>query len=145
MPSRLRVHLVPAEKEATEDTLRYFEATAKGDSSFEFRNLPPGRYWVVVRAIPDEESPENPPQPLAWDAGGRAGLRFEGEKGEHFFRSTAQIVVRESRRALVVGQPRRKTPRGDIMIRDGLAEALGDVFQFDDDRHGTIDFAASAQ
>jgi hypothetical protein len=79
LPSRLRVHLVPAEKEAAEDALRYAETIAKVDSSFEFRNLPPGRYWMVVRAIPDEESPENPPQPLAWDAGGRAGLRFEGE------------------------------------------------------------------
>jgi hypothetical protein len=79
LPSRLRVHLVPAEKEAAEDVLRYGEATAKSDSSFEFRNLPPGRYWIVVRAIPDEESPEDPPQPLAWGAGGRAGLRFEGE------------------------------------------------------------------
>jgi hypothetical protein len=79
LPSRLRVHLVPAEKEAAEKTLRYAETVTGGDGAYAFRNLEPGRYWMVVRAIPDEESPEENRQPLAWDASARAGLRFEGE------------------------------------------------------------------
>jgi hypothetical protein len=79
LPSRLRLHLVPAEREAADETLRYAETVTKNDGSFELYNLPPGRYWAVVRAIPDEESLENPPPPLALEASGRAGLRFEGE------------------------------------------------------------------
>ncbi|HSE98864.1 MAG TPA: hypothetical protein VLD57_11420, partial [Blastocatellia bacterium] len=79
LPARMRVHLVPAEQESAEETLRYAEVLTGADESFEFFNIAPGRYWVVVRAVPEEESPEVAPRPLAWDASGRAGLRFEGE------------------------------------------------------------------
>ncbi len=78
-PGRMRIHLVPAEKESADDTLRYAEATAQSDGTFKFTNLAPGRYLVVARPLAEEESIESDIRPLAWDAGGRAGLRFEGE------------------------------------------------------------------
>jgi hypothetical protein len=46
---KLSVHLVPAEKESAEDVLRFFSAAVQ-DGSFSLNNLPPGRYWVLVRA-----------------------------------------------------------------------------------------------
>ncbi len=79
LPARLRVHLVPAEKEAADDTLRYGETLVKGDGLFKFTNVAPGKYWVVFRPLPDDESLETETKPVAWDAGGRTGLRFEGE------------------------------------------------------------------
>src|SRR5262249_44364862 len=39
VPSRMRVHIVPAEAAAADDVLRYAEATAGGDGSFAFKHL----------------------------------------------------------------------------------------------------------
>ncbi|HEY7545153.1 MAG TPA: hypothetical protein VID27_09735 [Blastocatellia bacterium] len=77
--TRLRIHLVPAEALSADETLRYAETTAQSDGTFKFANLAPGRYWIVVRQMAEEESIESPSRPVAWDANGRAGLRFEGE------------------------------------------------------------------
>lgn len=76
---RMRVHLVPAEALSADETLRFAETTAQPDGTFKFTNLAPGRYWIIVRPMPDEESLETASRPVAWDASGRAGLRFEGE------------------------------------------------------------------
>ena len=77
--SKMRVHLVPAELEAADDVLRYFEAEVAADGSFSLINLAPGKYWLVGRELSDQELTEVDHKPLAWDAGGRVGLRFEGE------------------------------------------------------------------
>jgi Carboxypeptidase regulatory-like domain len=77
LPSRLRVHLVPAEVESADDILRYAEAAADGDGAFSIGNLAPGRYFVLARAVSDEEFAERTPSPLAWDAARRAKLRRE--------------------------------------------------------------------
>ena len=49
VPAKLYVHLVPAEKESTEDVLRFFTALVETDGKFTLNNMPPGRYWVVAR------------------------------------------------------------------------------------------------
>jgi hypothetical protein len=77
LPARLRVHLVPAEAGAASDVLRYAEAFARSDGSFSLSNIAPGKYWLVARAVPDDEPGDGPPAPAAWDAVERAKLRKE--------------------------------------------------------------------
>lgn len=76
-PSRLRVHLLPAEADSAGDVLRYAEASVDGEGAFSITNLAPGRYFAFARAVSDEEFPERTPPPLAWDAASRAKLRRE--------------------------------------------------------------------
>ena len=77
-PTAMRIHLVPAERELTDEQLRYHEATTYADGSFFFRNLAPGRYLLVVRPVASE--PVNASRrPLAWDAEERTRLRREAE------------------------------------------------------------------
>lgn len=78
MPSRLRVHLIPAEKEAADDLLRYAEQKTK-DGSFAFPNLAPGKYWLLARKVPDDEADTKRVNPAAWDATMRKALRAEAE------------------------------------------------------------------
>src|SRR5205807_10000988 len=47
--TKMRVHLVPAESEAADDVLRYFEAEVAADGGFSLPNLAPGKYWLVAR------------------------------------------------------------------------------------------------
>jgi hypothetical protein len=76
---RLRVFLVPASKERADDVLRYGEANVEADGSFVLKNLAPGSYWLVARAIPDSDFKNGTPSPAAWDKAKRAALRAEGE------------------------------------------------------------------
>lgn len=74
----IRLFLVPAERDAGEQVLRYLEVDAGADGTFALSHIPPGQYWLVARDVSDQtQSDEN--KPLAWSAGGRMGLRFEGE------------------------------------------------------------------
>jgi hypothetical protein len=77
LPSRLRVHLIPAEDAAADSVLRYAETGVRGDLSFVLNNLAPGKYWLVARVAPDDEPVDRPSMPLAWDANERAKLRRE--------------------------------------------------------------------
>jgi protocatechuate 3,4-dioxygenase beta subunit len=79
LPAALRLHLIPAEKESADETLRFIEAAAQSDGSFSLANLPPGRYFVLARPSVDEVSTDSPPRPMAWDSNGRKQLRKEGE------------------------------------------------------------------
>ena len=74
LPARLRVHLVPAD----DDVLRYAEVVTP-DGAFTFTNLAPGKYWLLARAVPDDESDEKPAKPVAWAANERAKLRQTAE------------------------------------------------------------------
>ncbi len=74
LPARLRVHLVPAEKESADDVLRYAEVITRA-GAFTFTNLAPGKYWLLPRPVPADETDEKPAQPVAWDAEARAKLR----------------------------------------------------------------------
>lgn len=82
LPARLRVHLVPAETEAASDVLRYFEVITR-DGAFKFGHLAPSKYWLLARAVPDDESDEKPAKPVAWDATERAKLRREAEAAKN--------------------------------------------------------------
>lgn len=78
LPERLRLHLVPAEKEAADDLLRYYEAEVRGDS-FELKNLAPGRYFVIARHATEDDASADNPRPVAWDAEARKRLRQRAE------------------------------------------------------------------
>jgi len=47
--ARLRVYLVPAEKEHENNAFRYADTPVQADGSFFFSNLAPGRYWLLAR------------------------------------------------------------------------------------------------
>jgi hypothetical protein len=79
LPPYLRVHLVPSELSAANDQLRYVETAARDDRTFDFKNLAPGKYWLLVRAIPEPSSADRPAPPVAWDDAARAKLRKEAE------------------------------------------------------------------
>ena len=78
-PPRLRVHLLPADKEVAEDLLRYSEVKTKADGVFAFTNLAPGKYWLLLRNVDESEAEEKPAPPAAWDAKLRQQLRREAE------------------------------------------------------------------
>jgi protocatechuate 3,4-dioxygenase beta subunit len=77
--SRYRVHLIPAESATAENLLRYAETRAGSDGSFDFKNLAPGKYWLLAKPLPESESTEVQTRPVAWDASERAKLRREAE------------------------------------------------------------------
>jgi Carboxypeptidase regulatory-like domain len=77
--TKMRVHLIPAEPEASDDVLRYFEAKMLEDGSFSLKNLAPGKYWLVGREDVGAKEPEADRKPLSWEQGARTALRFEGE------------------------------------------------------------------
>ena len=74
LPDRLRIHLVPAEKEAANDVLRFAEAKAGADGAFVINNLAPGHYLILARPSADEETSDALARPVAWDATERAAL-----------------------------------------------------------------------
>src|ERR1041384_163639 len=75
----MRVYLVPSEPDAGDEVLRYYEADTAADGSFSLINLAPGKYWLIAREVSDQEPNDVDRRPLAWDAGARVGLRFEGD------------------------------------------------------------------
>ncbi len=77
LPKRLRAHLIPVETTATDDLLRYAEAPVRGDGSFEFKYLAPGRYLLYTRQATEKKANDNNARPLAWDTVERANLRRE--------------------------------------------------------------------
>jgi len=79
LPSRVRLHLVPAEATEAGNVLRYAEAIVRGDGAFALNNIAPGKYWLMARAVPDDEPSDRPPAAVAWDATERAKLRKEAE------------------------------------------------------------------
>jgi hypothetical protein len=78
LPARMRVHLAPAEPETKDEPLRFVEARVEGDGAFSFSHLAPGKYWLLARAIPEEQN-DKPIRPAAWDTAERAKLRREAE------------------------------------------------------------------
>jgi protocatechuate 3,4-dioxygenase beta subunit len=86
--SRMRVHLVPAEPESADDVLRYLEAEVEADGNFAFTNFAPGKYWLVGREISEAPQADADRKPLAWEAGARTALRFEGEASKKLIELT---------------------------------------------------------
>ncbi|MGE0128655.1 MAG: carboxypeptidase regulatory-like domain-containing protein [Blastocatellales bacterium] len=73
---KIRAHLIPAEKEAADDVLRYAQVNADGDGAFRFKNLAPGRYYLLAKQIKDGDAHA---RQEAWDTVRRAALRKEAE------------------------------------------------------------------
>jgi 5-hydroxyisourate hydrolase-like protein (transthyretin family) len=48
---RLRVYVVPAEKEHENNALRYADTPLQADGAFSITNIAPGRYWLLVREV----------------------------------------------------------------------------------------------
>jgi len=86
--SKMRVHLVPAEPEASDDVLRYFEAPVSADGLFLLTNLAPGKYWMVGRESDQAKQSEADRKPLSWDPGARTALRFEGDASKKIIELT---------------------------------------------------------
>jgi hypothetical protein len=72
LPARLLIHLVPAEREQSDNVLRFAEAAVQRDGSFGFTNIAPGRYWLLARPGDDLRTDSN--RPLAWDGEARTKL-----------------------------------------------------------------------
>jgi carboxypeptidase family protein len=77
LPKRLRAHLIPAETAAADDLLRYAETAVRGDGSFEFKHIAPGKYLLRTRQALEKEANDDQARPVAWDAAERAKLRHE--------------------------------------------------------------------
>lgn len=112
LPDRLRVHMVPAEPAAVNDTLRFFDAEVQSDGSFKLTNLAPGRYLVVPRQRSEEEAKQRSPRPLAWNTTARASLRRLAEAGHTpmELKPCQRAVDYELRYAPPKGTPDAKRP-----------------------------------
>jgi hypothetical protein len=77
LPSRVRVHLIPAEATSGDDLLRYAETATRSDGSFEFKHIAPGKYLLHARQVVEKEASDDQRRPTAWDAVERAKLRRE--------------------------------------------------------------------
>ncbi len=53
LPLRLRVYLVPAEREGAGNLLRFYETAVERDGSFTLDNIAPGRYLMIARRAED--------------------------------------------------------------------------------------------
>jgi hypothetical protein len=74
LPSSLVIYLTPAESEKADDVLRYRETRANDEREFSLINLAPGKYWILARPGPADQS-----KPKAWNAADRIKLRKEAE------------------------------------------------------------------
>src|SRR5262249_46888657 len=79
LPEKIGPPLIPAEKEAADDALRYAQANAGGDGGFHFKNIAPGRYYLLAKPIKDDAAGKASARPQAWDNSERAALRREAE------------------------------------------------------------------
>ncbi|MGH9871492.1 MAG: carboxypeptidase-like regulatory domain-containing protein [Pyrinomonadaceae bacterium] len=73
---QLFIYLVPAEKEKSDDVFRYSVAEVEPDGSFSLNNLPPGRYWSLVKLPRDYDLMSTPKLRLPGSAA-RMKLRRE--------------------------------------------------------------------
>jgi len=77
LPSGLRVYLVPAERENTDDVLRFFEGSTADGGTFAIGNIAPGRYWII--ALPAEQIDANTIKSIKSDSALRAKVFRDAE------------------------------------------------------------------
>jgi hypothetical protein len=110
LPERLRVHLIPAERESAGEMLRYFESEVQSDGHFSLLNLAPGRYWIVARPVLDNGPMQRANRPLAWSAATRAALRRDAQalNSSIELRPCQRVADYEVRYAAVLDSPSAK-------------------------------------
>jgi hypothetical protein len=77
LPSRMRLYLVPAESDSSENLLRFFEGTVADDGTFVMGNLAPGRYWMIAQ--PAVESDSNSVKSIKSDSAFRSKVLRDAE------------------------------------------------------------------
>ena len=77
VPPDLRAYLVPAEREAADNVLRFFDAAAESDAGFAVGNIVPGRYWILARSADDGDPAKV--KPIRQDSALRAKVLREAE------------------------------------------------------------------
>jgi hypothetical protein len=77
LPPRMRLYLVPAERDSSENLLRFFEGTVANDGTFVMGSLAPGRYWMIAQ--PAEESDSNSVKSIKSDSAFRSKVLRDGE------------------------------------------------------------------
>ncbi len=77
LPPSMRLYLVPAERDSTENLLRFFEGTVANDGTFAIGNLAPGRYWMIAQ--PAVESDSNSVKSIKSDSAFRSKVLRDGE------------------------------------------------------------------
>jgi hypothetical protein len=95
MPERLLAHLIPAEPGAADDVLRYAETPVYDDGAFVFKNVAPGKYWLMARVTPTEEPSGKPPTPIALDVNERVKLRREAAAAKNEVELSACARVKD--------------------------------------------------
>jgi hypothetical protein len=73
----MRLYLVPAERESSENVLRFFEGTVANDGTFVMGNLAPGRYWMIAQ--PAVESDSNSVKSIKSDSAFRSKVLRDAE------------------------------------------------------------------
>jgi hypothetical protein len=77
LPPRMRLYLVPAERDSSENLLRFFEGTVANDGTFVMGNLAPGRYWMIAQ--PAVESDSNSVKSIKSDSAFRSKVLRDAE------------------------------------------------------------------
>lgn len=112
LPPRLRVHLVPAEADSSDAVLRYAEVAVDNSGLFSITNLAPGRYFLLTRAVSDEEFMQRDVRPVAWDLTSRTKLRRDAEAANVTVElQRCQRVADYSLKYLPPSGPKKTAPR----------------------------------
>ncbi|HEU5238929.1 MAG TPA: carboxypeptidase-like regulatory domain-containing protein [Pyrinomonadaceae bacterium] len=80
LPPGLRVYLVPAEREQSDNVLQFFEGTVAPDNTFAMGNIAPGRYWIIAQ--PAEMIDANTAKSIKSDDTLRAKVLHDAEAGK---------------------------------------------------------------
>lgn len=78
-PAGLSLYMVPAEKDKSDDVLRFFTTPVADDGSFSLNNLPPGRYWAIARLASADDARLDWKLRLPDQAQNRVRLRRDAE------------------------------------------------------------------
>jgi hypothetical protein len=78
-PGLIRIHLIPAEVSAANAVLRYSEMVTGADRQFGFKDIAPGKYWLLAKPAAENDQE----RPAAWDPIERAKLRREAAAGKN--------------------------------------------------------------
>ena len=77
LPPSMRLYIVPAERDSSENVLRFFEGTIANDGTFAMSNIAPGRYWMIAQ--PAVESDSNSVKSIKSDSAFRSKVLRDGE------------------------------------------------------------------